>query len=390
MKPGTPPLQSSRLLDQLRERIRYMHYSLSTEKVYAYRVRFFVRWSAQDGAMRHPRDIGAPGIEAFLTMLATERKVSASTHNQALSALLFLYREVLNVDLPWLNDINRPAQKRRIPCVLTKDEVAGVFAHIEGPAALVTRLLYGTGMRLMEGMRLRIKDVDFERLVIIVRDAKGGKDRVVMLPRSLVAALRKQMYAARGQWEADRQSQRGGVEVPHALGVKYPKVGHTWAWFWMFPSPTLSVDPRSGVERRHHLYEDRVQRALKVAVIKAGIPKPVSVHTLRHYSGSRNMPRRPSGKGRAARGKTVRSLGIVSPATLCGVTGDDRDSSIRLSAASGGNWIVLGTGAAPCRADAGKRIRAGVDEDFDRSCARLRGLARPARDLWPKCRGQSR
>ena len=256
MKPGTPPLQSSRLLDQLRERIRSMHYSLSTEKVYAYWVRFFIRWSAWGGSMRHPRDIGAPGVEAFLTMLATERKVSASTHNQALSALLFLYREVLNIDLPWLNDINRPAQKRRIPCVLTKDEVAGMFAYLEGPAALITRSLYGTGMRLMEGMRLRIKDVDFERLAIILRDAKGGKDRVVMLPRSLLAALRTQMCTARGQWEADRQSQRGGVEVPHALGVKYPKVVHTWAWFWMFPSPTLSVDPRTGVERRHHLYED--------------------------------------------------------------------------------------------------------------------------------------
>ena len=172
-----------------------MHYSLSTEKVYAYWVRFFIRWSAQGGRMRHPRDIGAAGIEAFLTMLATERKVSASTHNQALSALLFLYREVLNVDLPWLSDINRPAQKRRIPCVLTKDEVAGLLACLEGPAALIARLLYGTGMRLMEGMRLRIKDVDFAQLVIIVRDAKGGKDRVVMLPRSLVAPLRKQLYA---------------------------------------------------------------------------------------------------------------------------------------------------------------------------------------------------
>ena len=284
MKPGNPPLQSSRLLDQLRERIRYMHYSLSTEKVYAYWVRFFIRWSAQGGRMRHPRDIGAAGIEAFLTMLATERKVSASTHNQALSALLFLYREVLNVDLPWLSDINRPAQKRRIPCVLTKDEVAGLLACLEGPAALIARLLYGTGMRLMEGMRLRIKDVDFAQLVIIVRDAKGGKDRVVMLPRSLVAPLRKQLYAARHQWEADRQAQRGGVEVPHALDAKYPKVGHTWAWFWMFPSPVLSTDPRTGVERRHHLYEDRVQRALKVAVAKAGIPKPVSVHTLHSYA----------------------------------------------------------------------------------------------------------
>jgi integron integrase len=282
MKPDAPPLHSARLLDQLRERIRYMHYSLSTEQVYVYWVRFFIRWSGRGGAMRHPRDIGAPGVEAFLTMLATERKVSASTHNQALSAVLFLYRHVLNVDLPWLNDVNRPTQKRRIPSVLTKDEVAGLLAHMEGPAALMARLLYGTGMRLMEGMRLRIKDVDFDRHVIIVRDAKGGKDRVVMLPRSLAPPLRLQLLASRSQWEHDRQAQRGGVEVPHALDSKYPKVGYTWAWFWLFPSPTLSVDPRSGVERRHHLYEDRVQRSLKKAVALAGIAKPVSVHTLRH------------------------------------------------------------------------------------------------------------
>ena len=282
MKPGTPPLQSTRLLDQVRERIRYMHYSLSTEQVYLYWVRFFIRWSGRSGQMQHPRDIGAPGVEAFLSMLATERKVSASTHNQALSALLFLYREVLSINLPWLNDINRPAHKRRIPGVLTKDEVAGVLAHMDGPTALLARLLYGTGMRLMEGMRLRIKDVDFDRHVIIVREAKGGKDRVVMLPRSLAPALRIQLLAARSQWEADRQAQRDGVEVPHALETKYPKVGYTWGWFWMFPSSTLSIDPRSGVERRHHLYEDRVQRALKKAVALAGVCKPVSVHTLRH------------------------------------------------------------------------------------------------------------
>ena len=190
MKPGTPPLQSTRLLDQLRERIRYLHYSLSTEQVYLYWVRFFIRWSGRGGSMQHPRDIGAPGVEAFLSMLATERKVSASTHNQALSAILFLYREVLGIDLPWLNDINRPAHKRRIPSVLTKDEVAGVLAHMDGQTALLARLLYGTGMRLMEGMRLRIKDVDFDRHVIVVREAKGGKDRVVMLPRSLAPALR--------------------------------------------------------------------------------------------------------------------------------------------------------------------------------------------------------
>ena len=232
MKPGTPPLQSSRLLGQIRERIRYMHYSLSTDQVYVYWdwVRFFVRWSGREGQMmRHPRDIGVSGVEAFLTMLATERKVSASTHNQALSALLFLYREVLVIDLPWLNDINRPTQKRRIPCVLTKDEFAGLLAHMDCTIALLARLLYGTGMRLMEGVRLRIKDVDFDRHVIIVRDAKGGKDRVVMLPRTLAPALRMQLLAARAQWEADRQAQRGGVEVPHALDAKYPKVGHTWA-----------------------------------------------------------------------------------------------------------------------------------------------------------------
>lgn len=215
-------------------------------------------------------------------MLATQRNVSVSTHNQALSALLFLYREVLGIELPWLNDVNRPTRKPRIPNVLTQDEVAGLFAQMEGVTALLAKLLYGTGMRLMEAMRLRVKDVDFDRSVIIVREAKGGKDRVVMLPRSLVSAMRVQALAARGQWEADRQAQRGGVEVPHALDAKYPRVGYTWGWFWLFPSPTLSIDPRSGVERRHHLYEDRVQRALRRAVPLAGICKPVSVHTLRH------------------------------------------------------------------------------------------------------------
>jgi integron integrase len=282
MKPGSAPLKSIRLLDQVRERIRYLHYSLSTEKVYLYWVKFFIRWQAQHGGMRHPREMGAPEVQAFLTMLAVERKVSASTHNQALSAILFLYREVLAIKLPWLDDISRPQQKRRIPSVLTRDEVAALLAQMAGETALLARLLYGTGMRLMEGMRLRVKDVDFDRSVIIVREAKGGKDRVVMLPRSLAVALRKQMLSSRAVWEADRQAQRGGVETPHALEAKYPQVGNTWGWFWMFPSPTLSVDPRSGVERRHHLFEERLQRALKKAVPLAGIVKPVSIHTLRH------------------------------------------------------------------------------------------------------------
>ena len=282
MKPGTPPLQSARLLDQVRERIRYMHYSLKTEKAYIYWIRFFIRWSAAQGGMRHPRDMGNREVEAFLSMMANERKVSASTHNQALSALLFLYREVLGIDLPWLDNIGRPQQTKRIPSVLTEEEVASLLAQMDGITALLAKLLYGTGMRLMEGMRLRIKDVDFDRNAIVVREAKGNKDRVVMLPRSLAPALRHQMLAARSQWEADRQAQRGGVETPHALESKYPKLGYTWGWFWLFPSPTLSVDPRSGVERRHHLFEERLQRALKAAVPKAGIIKPVSVHTLRH------------------------------------------------------------------------------------------------------------
>lgn len=232
--------------------------------------------------MRHPRDMGAAEVEAFLTMLATERHVSASTHNQALSAVLFLYREVLGVDLPWLEGVNRPAQKRRIPSVLTRDEVAALFQFLDADMRLLAQLLYGTGMRLMEGLRLRIKDVDFDRQVIIVREAKGNKDRVVMLPRILAPTLRAQLLHARSVWEQDWQAQRCGVQAPHALEQKYPQVGRTWGWFWLFPSPTLSVDPRSGVERRHHLFEERLQRAVKKAVAQAGICKPVSVHTLRH------------------------------------------------------------------------------------------------------------
>ncbi|MCP5263262.1 MAG: integron integrase [Rhodoferax sp.] len=279
MKPRRPALQSTRLMDQVRERIRYMHYSLSTEKLYTYWVRFFIRWHG----LRHPRDMGPAEVEAFLSMLANERKVSASTHNQALSALLFLYREVLGVDLPWLDNLNRPSAPRRIPSVLTQAEVAAVLAALPADVVcLVARLLYGTGMRLMEGLRLRVKDVDFDRHVIVVRQAKGNKDRVVMLPRSLAADLRVQVLAARARWEADRQAQHSGVEVPHALESKYPGVGRRWGWFWVFPSPTLSTDPRSGEVRRHHLYEERLQRALKKAVAAAGIHKPVSVHTLRH------------------------------------------------------------------------------------------------------------
>jgi site-specific recombinase XerD len=195
--------------------------------------------------------MGAPQIEAFLAMLATERHVSAATHNQALSALLFLYREVLDIDVPWLAGINRPSSPKRIPSVLTQAEVAAVLSGLAAPEiAPLGRLLYGTGMRLMEGLRLRIKDVDFDRRVIVVREGKGGKDRVVMLPRSLEADLKRQVRAARCTWEVDRQARCAGVEVPHALASKYPDVGSRWGWFWLFPSPTMSPDPRGGTRRR--------------------------------------------------------------------------------------------------------------------------------------------
>jgi integron integrase len=279
MPPGldTSP-RSTRLLDQVRERARYLHYSVRTEKAYVYWVRFFVRWHG----LRHPRDMGAPQVQAFLSMLASERRVSSSTHNQALSALLFLYREVLGIDLPRMHDLQRPGHVRRIPTVLAPTEVAGLLACIKGPLQVVARLLYGTGMRLMEALRLRVKDVDFERQVIVIREAKGNKDRVVMLPLSLAEGLRTQLASARVYWEQDRRSGQAGVDVPHALERKYPRVGQTWGWFWVFPSPTLSTDSATGVIRRHHVHEERLQRAIKKAVAAATIAKRVSAHTLRH------------------------------------------------------------------------------------------------------------
>jgi site-specific recombinase XerD len=249
-----PPLHAARLLDQLRERLRYLHYSYRTEQAYVHWVRFFVHFSG----LRHPRELGKADVEAFLTMLATERKVSVSTHRQALSALLFLYREVLGQQLPWLQEIGRPAPKRRIPAVLSPVEVQ------------------------MEGLALRVKDIDFDRHAIVVREGKGAKDRVVMLPRSLEDPLRAQLERSRTLWQGDRIAGRAGVHMPDALDRKYPRAGQSWAWHWVFPSPSLAVDPRTGVERRHHLFEERLARALKRAAASAGIHKNVTAHTLRH------------------------------------------------------------------------------------------------------------
>jgi integron integrase len=274
-----PPLQSPRLIGQVRERLRYLHYSLRTEQSYVSWVRSFVHHHG----LRHPRDMGKTEVEAFLTMLATERKVSASTHRQALSAIIFLYKEVLGRELPWLQEIGRPVAKRRIPGVLTVSEVQLLLNFMESAeTCLLARLLYGTGMRLMEGLALRVKDIEFEKHAIVVREGKGGKDRVVMLPRSLETDLRRQLDTSRRLWEQDRSADRPGVAMPDALERKYPRAGRSWAWHWVFPASNLSADPRSRIERRHHVFEEKLSRHLRKAARLAGIEKHVTAHTLRH------------------------------------------------------------------------------------------------------------
>ncbi|MFG6442808.1 integron integrase [Roseateles sp. LKC17W] len=273
-----PPLRAPKLLDQLRERIRYLHYSRRTEQAYVHWCRAFIRFHG----LRHPADMGAAEVEAFLQWLAAERNVAASTHNQALSALLFLYIKVLELDLPWLVNIGRPTVRRRLPVVLAPDEVAAVLSGLEGEHRLLARLLYGTGLRLQEALQLRVKDVDFDHQALIVRGGKGDKDRVVMLPAALQAGLRAQLANGHAVWAADAAAGQGGVELPHALERKYPRAGHAWSWFWVFPQGHHSTDPRSGVVRRHHLYDQTFQRAFKRAVAAAGITKPATPHTLRH------------------------------------------------------------------------------------------------------------
>lgn len=281
MKPDSDFANSApppKLLDQVRSAIRTRHYSIRTEDAYVHWIRAFIRFSG----LRHPRDMGAREVTAYLSHLATERDVAAATQQQALSALLFLYRHVLEKDLPWLDDLVRPKKPARLPTVLNPDEVARLLDSVGPRHVLMARLLYGTGMRLMECLRLRIKDVDFVRREIMVREGKGGKDRVTVLPQSLMTPLQLQLTTARELFERDRAARRPGVFLPHALERKYPNAGSSWAWFWVFPAAGLSVDPRSGIERRHHAHEKGLQRAMKLATQEAGIARPVSVHTLRH------------------------------------------------------------------------------------------------------------
>ena len=279
MSPSSlPPLHSNRLLDQLRERIRYLHYSIRTEGAYVHWVGAYIRFHG----MRHPAEMAGPEVESFLSWLANERQVAAATHKQALSALLFLYQKVLGQDLPWMTEIGRPKERVRLPVVLTHEEILRVLGHLPPAHLLMGKLLYGTGMRIMEGVRLRVKDVDFARRAIVVREGKGAKDRVVMLPASLVPALRQQMTFAREHWLADRSARRPGVYMPHALARKYPRAEASWTWFWVFPQDKPTIDPRTGIERRHHALEQTFQRAFKKALAQAGIDKPATPHTLRH------------------------------------------------------------------------------------------------------------
>jgi integron integrase len=273
------------LLDLLRQQIRYLHYSLRTEHAYVHWVRAFIHFHG----LRHPGELGHAEVEAFLTWLAHDRQVAPATHQQALSALLFLYQKVLRQHLPWMEEIGRPRGEKRLPVVLSVDEVAAVLVQLDAlelqlglPHALVGRLLYGTGMRLLEGLRLRVKDLDFDRRAIVVREGKGMKDRVVMLPAALEAPLRAQLAQSHAVWKADRAAAVPGVHVPNALARKYPRAPQSWAWHWVFPQARLSLDPRGAGMRRHHVLEGNFQRVFKAALAAARIAKLATPHTLRH------------------------------------------------------------------------------------------------------------
>ena len=273
-----PNMTSPKLLDQVRGKIRLKHYSIRTEQAYTDWIKRYIYFHGK----RHPKDMGAQDIESFLTHLAVKGKVAASTQNQAKSALLFLYREVLGIDLPWLDNVEQAKTPKRLPVVLTRDEVQAVLSRLEGTHWLIASLLYGSGMRIMEGVRLRVKDVDFARREILVRDGKGNKDRVTMLPTALVNTLKAHFQRVRLLHKQDLETGFGAVYLPYALDKKYPSAGRDWSWQYVFPSANLSVDPRSGETRRHHFQDQAVQRAVKQAVRSADLSKPATPHTFRH------------------------------------------------------------------------------------------------------------
>jgi integron integrase len=270
--------QGRGLFEVARERMRTRHMALRTEQTYLQWMRRFVKFHGR----RHPRDLGPAEIEAFLTHLAVSAKVGASTQNQALQALLFLYRHVLGIELPWLDNVTRASRPKRLPIVLSAAEVRTVLSHLEGTSWLIANLLYGSGLRLMEAHRLRVKDLLLERGEIMVRDAKGGKDRVTVLPARLVAPLREYLARLFERFDQQRKLRQPGVSLPAALARKFPYASIQWGWQWVFPANSLCRDPYTGGSIRHHQHEKIVQRAVQAAVHKAGILQPASCHTFRH------------------------------------------------------------------------------------------------------------
>ncbi|MCX7135362.1 MAG: integron integrase [Proteobacteria bacterium] len=267
-----------RLLELVSAAIETRHYSRRTEETYVQWIKRFIIFSGR----RHPRELGAKEVTAFLSHLAVEGRVAASTQNQALAALLFLYRAVLDEPLPWLDDVIRAKRSARKPSVLTADEAQRLLSHMRGPKLLMASLLYGAGLRLRECLGLRVKDVDFGYRQILVRDGKGGKDRVTILPAPIIEPLQAHLIRVKTLHERDLAQGYGDVELPDALMRKYPKAQYEWAWKFVFPSYKRSVDPRTGVIRRHHVYENYLIRGVKEAARAAGIAKQVSCHTLRH------------------------------------------------------------------------------------------------------------
>jgi integron integrase len=270
--------QPTSLFAVVRDRIRLRHYSLRTEKSYIWWMRRYIRFCGG----RHPREMGATEITTFLTHLAVDMKVSASTQNQALQALLFLYRHVLEIELPLINEIVRASRPRRLPVVLTRDEVRRVLQQLQGSSRLVVGLLYGGGLRLNEALGLRVKDLDLDRHVITVRHGKGGRDRVTVIPAELAAPLRAHLAALRQWFDRERKVGAPGVPLPQALKAKYPGAGISLGWQWVFPSRTLSRDPYDGEMVRWHVYDRTLQRAVSQAIHAAGITKPAGCHTFRH------------------------------------------------------------------------------------------------------------
>ena len=267
-----------KLLEQMRDRVRARHYSIRTEETYLRRVRDFILFHRK----RHPREMGAAEVRDYLTHLAVSRNVAASTQSEALSALLFLYREVLEIKLEWVEGVVRAKRPARLPVVFTREEARAVLDRLDGTKWLMAGLLYGSGLRLMECVRLRVKDVDFARNQITVRGGKGGKDRVTVLPHSLSGPLARHLERVRSLHGRELADGFGAASLPFALARKYPNAEREWGWQYVFPSARRAIDPRSGRELRHHVTETALQKAVKQAVRAAGINRPASCHTFRH------------------------------------------------------------------------------------------------------------